>query len=183
MGYAVETPRHLAPSVGSRSAGVETSSASTTVRGDSPIWAGLIRFGFVDFTEHSPASRPDFDALNESIDLTFGDMNFRASRVGILRLQDSTRPQVTESTLSPTRVTTSSPSFGPRSEIESGFDSTPRAYLDLHRFVGMVHRVPRDDDRTDSESPSGSESSSDPANPTDAKNGGRMAWRNSNMKI
>ena len=84
MGIVEVTPSLLAPSMVIWGSGIEASSAPTTAICNSPIGVDPIQFGSIYFTEHLPASREAFDALDESVDLMFGDLNFRASRTGIL---------------------------------------------------------------------------------------------------
>ena len=67
------------------------------------------------------------------MDLTFGDFNFRATRVGILRLQDSTRSLATR-TIEPKRIARWADD---EDELGSEPDSPNPTHPHLH-FVAMV---------------------------------------------
>ena len=139
MGIVEVTPSSLAPSVGIWGAGTEASSAPSASIGNSPIRVDSIRFGSVDFTKHSPASSPAFSCINGSMDLTFGDFNFRATRTGILRLQNSNRSPATR----PTEPEKLAIWADDDDEIGSEPDSSTPPHPHLH-FIGMVKRVPRE---------------------------------------
>ena len=100
----------------------------------------------MDFIKHSPASSPPFDGIEGSIDLAFGNFNFRASHVGILRLEDSTRSPATRS-IEPKKIARWADD---EDEIGSEPDSPSPTHPHL-RFVAMVKRAPR----TDSEGETG----------------------------
>ena len=104
--------------------------------------------GSVDFTKHSPASSPTFSCVNGSVDLTFGDFNFRTTRTGILHLQDSNRSPATR----PTEPEKLARWADDEDEIGSEPDSSTPTHPHLH-FIGMVKRVPREnsDGETDEE--------------------------------
>src|SRR5664279_2744545 len=109
MDIVVVTPRQLAPTVGRQHAGVTVSAAPIPAVYDSPASCESIRFGSLCFTAHLPALGPAFDALHEGADLTFGGLRFHANQAGIVRLPDSARPLVTESTPPPTTTGASPP--------------------------------------------------------------------------
>ena len=110
MDIAVVTPRQLAPSVGNLCAGVTASAAPTSAIYDSPAAGEPICFGSLDFTPHSPASRPAFSSLHEGMDLAFGAFHFHVNTVGALRLPEQIRSAPAEPTSPSAVLAPSSPS-------------------------------------------------------------------------
>ena len=89
------------------------------------------------------------------MDLTFGDFNFRATRTGILRLQNSNRSPATR----PTEPEKLARWADDEDEIGSEPDSSTPTHPHLH-FIGMVKRVARDNsggETEDEDDPSKSE--------------------------
>ena len=80
-----------------------------------------------------------FSCINGSVDLMFGDFNFRVSRTGILRLQNSTRFPAARP-IEPEKLARWADD---EDEIGSEPDSSTPTHPHLH-FIGMVKRVPRE---------------------------------------
>lgn len=94
-----------------------------------------ICFGSVDFTPHSPAFSPAFDALHEGIDLAFGDFRLHANREGILRFPDSNPLEGSELASASTTETSSSSSSDYDQDSES---STASIFYDDYDYHSIA---------------------------------------------
>ena len=156
MGFAVVTPRQLAPSVGSAGVGKAAPTVPISAGSNSSTPASTIHFGSTDFVPHLPAFRASFDNYVEGLTLAFGSMSFHVTHVGILRLQDPIRPHEAESSGPSNMATPEWPAIGPQVDPESNFDSVNSFGCDTPHFVGMVHHV--NEEHGDSEDSVGSRS-------------------------
>ena len=141
MGFAVVTPRQLAPSVGSAGVGKAALMVPISAGSNSSTPGSTIRFGSTDFVPHLPALRASFVSYIEGLTIAFGSMSFHVTHVGILRLQDPIRPHEAESSGPSNMATPESPTADPQADPESNIGSVPPASYNTPHFVGMVHHV------------------------------------------
>ena len=90
-----------------------------------------ICLGFAEFTPHSLASSPAFDALHEGIDLAFDDFRLHGNQEGILCYPDSPSSARSESATAIAASTSSSSSS--ESDSDSG-SSDSSIYYDDNDF-------------------------------------------------
>jgi hypothetical protein len=71
----------------------------------------------VDYQPHPPTFTPVFASLDQEIDLTIGSLNFRVSSLGLTRLSDSTKSDLSAGKTTTIAITESS--VGSSSEANS----------------------------------------------------------------
>jgi hypothetical protein len=82
-----------------------------------------ISFGIVDFQPHPPTLTLVFTSLDQEMDLTFGNLNFRIGSLGAIRLSDlTTSDPSAEKTVS---VAISDSLVGSSSKVNSSVSFTP----------------------------------------------------------
>jgi hypothetical protein len=77
--------------VGNEGVGVMNSTAfSLPANSNSKVHGNQISFGTIDFQSYPSTLSPVFASLDQEMDLTFGNLNFRIGSLGSVRLSDPT---------------------------------------------------------------------------------------------
>jgi hypothetical protein len=108
----------LALTVETLGVGIMNSTAfSLSANNSSEVDENQISFGTIDFQPHPQNFTPIFESLDQDMDLTIGNLNFRVGSLGSIRLSDPAKPDPSASEAK--TIAMSESSVGSSSEANS----------------------------------------------------------------